>query len=205
MPNVHALDTPLGLGQTAHTHQDTQKVLAAQSGDIKAFDALVLKYRARLYRVLYNLSSNHEEANDLTQEAFIKAFRCLSTFKHNATFFTWLYRIGVNTAFNHFKKHKNRQFLSLNELGEESLKKSDRWLEKGANTEEALRLGELQKKLNESLQKLSTKHRAVVTLVEIENLSCETVGEILKISPGTVRSRLHYAKQKMRKDLKNWL
>lgn len=185
---------------------DYAVVKQVQAGDVAAFDKLILKYRERLYGVVYNLTSNREDAADLTQDAFIKAFQSINRFQGQSSFFTWLYRIAVNTALTHLRKHRNRTFFSLENLqeGQVSTQVIDQLSDKnGADRDAQLR--ELQEKLNEAMQKLSIKHRTVITLFEIDGLSHAEIAEITECSEGTVRSRLHYAKQFLQAELSQYL
>lgn len=185
---------------------DFALVRRVQAGDMAAFDQLVLKYRERLYSVVYNLTSNREDTADLVQEAFIKAFRSLPRFRFRSSFFTWLYRIAVNASLSHLKKRRARRFFSFDNMHEET--SADEVVEKLAtrrDSEKAALMSELQEKLNESLQKLSPKHRSVVVLFEIEGLSHQEIAEITETSVGTVRSRLHYAKQQLQVYLQEYL
>jgi RNA polymerase sigma-70 factor (ECF subfamily) len=187
---------------------DADRILVerVQNGDVTAFDTLVRKYRERLYGIVYNLTSNREDAADLTQEAFIKAFSSINRFKGNSAFFTWLYRIGVNTALSHLKRNRLRRFFSLEQIQEEGSNALvlETLAAKHKSDKGAL-LSELQEKLNEAMQKLSPKHRTVVVLFEIEGLSHQEIADILGCSVGTVRSRLHYAKQQLQADLKHFI
>ena len=88
-------------------------VKSAKSGDLDSFDSLTLMFMERLYGVIYNMTFNHDDAADLTQDAFVKAFRSLSKFKEKASFFTWIYRIGVNLTLTYLKKRKARKFFSF--------------------------------------------------------------------------------------------
>ncbi len=187
---------------------DADRILVerVQNGDVAAFDNLVRKYRERLYGIIYNLTSNREDAADLTQEAFIKAFSSINRFRGNSAFFTWLYRIGVNTALSHLKRNRLRRFFSLDHIQEEG--SNAQVLETLAakhKSEKGALLSELQEKLNEAMQKLSPKHRTVVVLFEIEGLSHQEIADIVGCSVGTVRSRLHYAKQQLQADLKHFI
>src|SRR5438128_1414175 len=91
-------------------------VARAKRGDLSAYDELVKRYQERIYATIYHMTSNHEDANDLAQESFVKAYRALKSFKGGSTFYTWLYRIAVNKTINFLKQRKNRQAMSLNDL-----------------------------------------------------------------------------------------
>lgn len=204
-----SVETPIPLAAEAGAEAaDSDKVLVSrvQNGDVAAFDTLVRKYRERLYGVIYNLTSNREDAADLTQETFIKAFSSINRFKGKSAFFTWLYRIGVNTSLSHLKRNRFRRFFSLENIQEEgSHAQILETLAAKHKSEKGALLSELQEKLNEALQKLSPKHRTVVVLFEIEGLSHQEIADVVGCSVGTVRSRLHYAKQQLQADLKHFL
>lgn len=185
---------------------DLQLVRRVQAGDVAAFDQLILKYRERLYSIVYNLTSNREDANDLTQEAFIKAFRSIGKFKGKSSFFTWLYRIAVNTTLTHMRRNRLKRFFSFDNLDEEvSQDELVEILASRLQTDKPTLLRELQEKLNEALQTLSLKHRTVIVLHEIEGLSHQEIAEIMHSTEGTVRSRLHYAKQQLQSLLQSYL
>jgi RNA polymerase sigma factor (sigma-70 family) len=185
---------------------DLAVVKSVQAGDVSAFDQLIRKYRERVYGVVYNLTSNREDAADLTQDAFIKAFQAINRFHGQSSFFTWLYKIAVNSTLSHLRRNRMRQFFSLDGVQEnvESTQIIDRLIDgKSANREIYLR--ELQEKLNEAMQKMSIKHRTVITLFEIDGLSHTEIAQIMGCSEGTVRSRLHYAKQFLQGELNKYL
>ncbi len=187
-------------------NEDMELVLKVQAGDICSFDKLVVKYRDRLYSVIYNMTSNREETADLTQDSFIKAFRSINRFKGKSSFFTWLYRIGVNTTLSHLKKNRFRRFFSFDNLSEEaSQSEAFEALSAKNQTEKHTLMNELQEKLNDALQSLSMKHRTIVVLHEIDGLSHGEIADIVKCSEGTVRSRLHYAKKQLQKSLKRYI
>ena len=171
-------------------------VTYALNGDFAAFDKIVGLYKERLYSVIYNMTFNHEDAADLTQDTFVKAFRSLSKFKRKSTFFTWLYRIGVNMTLTHLKKKRARKFFSFDQIlsGEISNKEIASLSSKETSSVKKTLLNELHEKLNEALSKLSDKHRSIVVLFEIDGLSHKEIASIMKCTEGTVRSRLHYAK-----------
>jgi RNA polymerase sigma-70 factor (ECF subfamily) len=153
------------------------------------------------------MTSNREDAADLTQDAFIKAFQSINRFQGQSAFFTWLYRIAVNGTLNHLQKAKLRRFFSLEKIRDEEPVANllDQLADPGNASDRQACLGELQQKLNEAMQKLSIKHRTVVTLYEIDGLSHEEIAEITGASVGTVRSRLHYAKQFLQAELQIYL
>ena len=185
---------------------DSQLIEHVKSGYTNAFNTLMLRYRERIYSVVYNMTSNREDANDVTQDVFIKAFHNIHRFQQKSAFFTWLYRIAVNTAISFIKKNRGRQFFSLENFEEEGISsKLAEILSSRKHSRRELLMRELQEKLNEALQKLSLKHRTTVVLFEIEGLSHKDIGEILNCSEGTVRSRLHYAKNELQNYMKEYL
>ncbi|HEX2101078.1 MAG TPA: sigma-70 family RNA polymerase sigma factor, partial [Candidatus Synoicihabitans sp.] len=98
---------------------DWTLVRRVQEGDVAAFDHLVVKYRERVYAVVYNMTANREDASDLTQDAFIKAFQSINRFQGQSSFFTWLYRIAVNSTLTHLRKAKLRTFFSFEKINED--------------------------------------------------------------------------------------
>jgi RNA polymerase sigma factor (sigma-70 family) len=185
---------------------DRALVQQVQAGDVAAFNRLILKYRERLYSVIYNMTGNREDTADLAQDTFIKAFQSINRFQGNATFFTWLYRIAVNSTVTHLRKNRLRTFFSLEKVVEEG-KNSEiiAALTDKSGAERDTFVKELQEKLNDALQKLSINHRTVITLFEIDELSHAEIAEVMDCSVGTVRSRLHYAKQLLQAELQPYL
>ena len=173
-------------------------VRQARRGDLNAYDELVKRYQERIYATIYHMTSNHEDANDLAQESFIKAFQALNSFKGGSTFYTWLYRIAVNKTINFLKQRKKRQHMSLNDIDFNAEHDPD--LVALISDKTPFRnagLSELQKFLNEALLKLSEPHRMVVVLHDVQGQSHEEIAEIMGCNIGTVRSRLFYARQQL--------
>ncbi len=199
--------SPAASDRRQEAEADWLIVQRVQAGEVARFDELVRKYRERIWGVVYHLTSNREDAADLTQDAFIKAFQSINRFQGQSAFFTWLYRIAVNGTLNHLQKAKLRRFFSLEKIRDEEpiAELLDQLADSGNSSDRAACLGELQQKLNEAMQKLSIKHRTVVTLFEIDGLSHEEIAEITGTSVGTVRSRLHYAKQLLQAELQSYL
>lgn len=186
---------------------DLTIVRQVQAGDVAAFDRLILKYRERVLGIVYHMTSNRDDAADLTQDAFIKAFQSIHRFEGQSAFFTWLYRIAVNSALSHLRKHRLRSFFSLERIDadEPVSREIIAALTDRTAADRDTYVHELQEKLNEAMQKLSTKHRTVVTLFEIDGLSHQEIAEVMGTSIGTVRSRLHYAKQLLQAELQPYM
>jgi RNA polymerase sigma-70 factor (ECF subfamily) len=152
------------------------------------------------------MTSNHEDANDLAQEAFIKAFQALKSFKGGSSFYTWVYRIAVNKTINFLKQRKNRAQMSLNDLDFNAEHDPDLVaLISDKTPRREVSLAELQEKLNEALQKLSEPHRLVVTLHDVQGMSHEDIAKIMECNIGSVRSRLFYARQQLQGFLSEYL
>ncbi len=187
---------------------DSDSILVdkVKSGDMSAFDTLTVKYRERLYSVIYNMTSNREDAMDILQDVFIKAFSSINNFRGESGFYTWIYRIAVNMTITFLKKSRLRRFFSF-ENADDDISSNDileRLTEKD-NGARANAISELREKLNEALQMLSIKHRTVVVLHEIEGLSHSEIAKITNSSEATVRTRLHYAKQQLQGILKDYI
>src|SRR3954466_6944195 len=135
----------------------------AREGDMAAYDDLVRRYQERIYATVYHMTSNHEDANDLAQESFIKAYQALKSFKGGSSFYTWIYRIAVNKTINFLKQRKNRAQMSLNDLDFNAEHDPDLVaLISDKTPRRDIGLAELQEKLNAAMQKLSEHHRLVV-------------------------------------------
>jgi RNA polymerase sigma-70 factor (ECF subfamily) len=192
--------------ESPEPEHESELVRRARRGDLAAYDDLVKRYQERIYATIYHMTSNHEDANDLAQDSFIKAFQALKSFKGGSTFYTWLYRIAVNKTINFLKQRKNRTHMSLNDIDFNAEHDTDLIAlisEKTPRREAGL--NELQKKMNEALLKLSEPHRLVVVLHDVQGQSHEEIAEIMDCNIGTVRSRLFYARQQMQAELADYL
>jgi RNA polymerase sigma-70 factor (ECF subfamily) len=173
-------------------------VRRARHGDLAAYDELVKRYQERIYATIYHMTANHEDAGDLAQESFIKAFAALKTFKGGSSFYTWIYRIAINKTLNFLKQRKNKHHLSLDDLDANAEHDPDLLaLISDKTPQRAAGLVELQEKLNEALLKLSETHRTVVVLHDVQGVSHEEIAGIVGCNVGTVRSRLFYARQQL--------
>ena len=188
------------------TDGDEVLVSRAQSGDTLAFDQLVVRYSPRLYGMIYHMTSNKEDTNDLTQDVFAKAYRSLRRFRGRSSFYTWIYAIGTNMTLNFLKKRNRRAAWSLDNL-DSGIQNDEAMVDlaHAANPRHQSDLNELQKKLNEALQSLSNRHRAVVTMFDIQGIPHAEISKILKVSEGTVRSRLFYAHRQLQGHLEEFI
>src|SRR5437879_7198644 len=135
-------------------------VTRARQGDLTAYDDLVRRYQERIYATVYHMTSNHEDANDLAQEAFIKAFHALKSFKGGSSFYTWVYRIAVNKTINFLKQRKNKAQMSLDDLDFNVEHNPDLVaLISDKTPRREINLAELQGKLNTAMQNVSKPHR----------------------------------------------
>lgn len=188
---------------------DITLVRQAQDGDAAAFDELVRRYQRQIYGVIYHMTSHHEDASDLAQEAFVKAWQALKSFKGDSSFFTWIYRIAVNRTLNHLKTRKFRESkhrFSINDLDAEAENHPDMVALVAHNTPRRdLALVELQERLNEAMAQLSENHRLVVTLHDIQGLPHEAIAQIMNCNTATVRTRLFYARQQLQGILSDYL
>jgi RNA polymerase sigma factor (sigma-70 family) len=187
------------------TDEDQPLVARAQAGDAAAFDELVIKYSPRLYGLVYNMTSNHEDTNDLLQDIFAKAYKAIRGFRGKSTLYTWIHSIAVNMTLNFLKKRGRRYHLSLDDV--DSSIQSDKEFLDVTQTSSPVReadLSELQKRLNEAMMKLSDDHRAVVTMFHIQGMPHAEISKILHVTEGTVRSRLFYANRQLQNYLEEF-
>jgi RNA polymerase sigma-70 factor (ECF subfamily) len=178
--------------------QDDELIARSRAGDASAFDELIVKYSPRLYGLVYNMTSNHEDTNDLMQDIWAKAYRSIAGFRGKSSFYTWIHSIGVNMTINFLKKRNRRYHLSLDDV-DANIQNDKEFIELTASSTPVrdADLGELQKRLNEAMQKLSNDHRAVVTMFDIQGMPHAEIAKILGTSEGTVRSRLFYAHRQL--------
>jgi len=163
-------------------------------------------YQERIYATIYHMTANHEDANDLAQDTFIKAYQALRSFKGGSSFYTWIYRIAVNKTINFLKQRRHKGHLSLNELDFHAENDPDLIaLISDKTPQREVGLKELKEKLNMAMQRLSEPHRLVVTLHDVQGLAHEEIAEIMECNIGTVRSRLFYARQQLQGYLADYL
>lgn len=205
-PAIIPICMPTENAKESSADADRELVRRAQAGDTAAFDTLVVKFSPRLYGMVYHMTSNHEDTNDLLQDIFAKAYRSLKRFRGTSSFYTWIYAIGTNMTLNFLKKRKRRAAWSLDDL-DSGIQNDDAMVDIGhaSNPRHQSDVNELQKKLNEAMQALSDDHRAVVTMFDIQGIPHAEISKILKVSEGTIRSRLFYAHQQLQGHLEEFI
>jgi RNA polymerase sigma-70 factor (ECF subfamily) len=177
--------------------EDRELISACLEGRTECFAELVRRYQDRLYNAVFRMLGSAEDAQDVVQEAFVNAYQALGSFKGEARFFTWLYRIAMNQAISW--KRKRRVTARLELRHEENSQPLDQSV--GSQPAEALERAEEEEQLQRALARLSMEHRVVLVLKEIEGLKYEEIAEALRVPIGTVRSRLHRARVELREVL----
>lgn len=182
---------------------DQQLVERVQRGDKGAFDLLVSKYQRKLGRLLSRFIRDPSEVEDVTQEAFIKAYRALPGFRGESAFYTWLYRIGINTAKNHLVAMGRRAPTSTEMDAEEAESLESGEQLRDLNTPENQMMSrQVGDTVNQTLQELPEELRTAITLREIEGLSYEEIATVMQCPVGTVRSRIFRAREAVAEKLR---
>ena len=176
---------------------DQTLVRAAQSGDMMAFEELVARHRDKIYGRAFSMMRNEEEAIDLSQEAWVKAWQRLAQFHGESSFATWLTRITINLCLDQLRRQKRVRAESIEEMDEESGGVERQMPVVTVNPTERLERGELRQRIDVALGKLSDDHRTVLVLHEFEEMEYKEIAKTMECSIGTVMSRLFYARRKM--------
>jgi RNA polymerase sigma-70 factor (ECF subfamily) len=189
------------------TERDADQLLVerVQRGDKRAFDLLVRKYQHRVIAVITRYVRDPDEAMDVAQEAFIKAYRALDRFRGDSAFYTWIFRIAVNTAKNHIVSRGRRPPDADVEVEDAEHFEGGGWLHEVANPENELFKDELERAVYRALEKLPEDLRTAVTLREIDGLSYEEIAEVMDCPVGTVRSRIFRAREAIDNEIRQWV
>jgi RNA polymerase sigma-70 factor, ECF subfamily len=195
-PRPTTVDT---VGEPETRASDVELIHRVQSGDTEAFDELMKRYAASVYKVTYSLTRNHADADDLSQETFIRAYRAIARFDEQYQFYTWVRRIAVNLCFNHLKRGKKFRFvpLPMADGEEESADIAD---PRPQSADSGLR-----RDLDQALAKLPSDQRAVFVLRVNEEMSYGEISQALGIPVGTVMSRLSRAREKLRELMREYM
>ena len=175
---------------------DQRLITDSLRGDTTAFGELVRRYQDRLYNTVFRILNHNEDAQDVVQEAFLSAYQSLGNFKGDAQFFTWLYRIAVNTAISHKRKHRMGLSIHPGSQGGTAMEPVDSSL--ASQPGQALQRQEEENRVQQALLRLSPEHRAVLVLKDMEGQKYEDMAAILGVPIGTIRSRLHRARTELR-------
>lgn len=181
---------------------DLELVRKVQSGDKKSFDILVLKYQHKVVNLVLRYVHDHDTALDVTQEAFIKAYRGLKNFRGDSAFYTWLYRIAINTAKNHLVSQNRR--LPDKDIDAEEAEQfgGESALKEYATPEREMLTDEIQAAISKAIEELPEDLRTAILLRELEGMSYEEIAEAMDCPIGTVRSRIFRAREAIDKVLK---
>ena len=181
---------------------DQALVVRVQQGDKKAFDLLVLKYQLRLSKLVSRFLRNQSDVPDVVQEAFIKAYRALPNFRGESAFYTWLYRIAINTAKNHLVAQSRKNPANSIDVQDAEDYGASEWLKEYASPEREALASELEATIHQAMGDLPSDLREAVTLREIEGLSYEDIAAVMDCPIGTVRSRIFRAREAIDSKLK---
>jgi len=179
--------------------RDKELIKKAQDGDRKAFGELVRVYHDKIYMLVFHMTHNTADADDLTQEAFLRAYRGLKSFSFKSEFYTWLYRIAVNVTLNQIRKAKRRSAVSLSE---ETLPRRFKQNENAENPREQAEATQLYERVLKGIENLSPALRTTLVLFSFQGLSHKDVAQVLGCAEGTVAWRISEARQQLRRHLK---
>jgi len=183
-------------------HESDQRlVVRSQQGDKRAFDVLVLKYQQRIASIVSRYLRDQDEVADVTQEAFIKAYRALANFRGDAQFYTWLYRIAINTAKNHLVAKSRRPPNTDKDINDGEFSENSVVLEAEDQPETLLERDQLQSVILAAVDDLQEDLRTALMLREFDGLSYEEIAEIMACPVGTVRSRIFRARETIEKKI----
>ena len=174
---------------------DQELVVRVQQGDKKAFDLLVLKYQLRVSKLVSRFLRNQSDVPDVVQDAFIKAYRALPNFRGDSAFYTWLYRIAINTAKNHLVAQSRKSPANSIDAQEAEDYGASEWLKEYASPEREALASELEATIHQAMGELPSDLREAITLREIEGLSYEEIASVMDCPIGTVRSRIFRARE----------
>jgi RNA polymerase sigma-70 factor (ECF subfamily) len=186
--------------KTRQEGDETELIAKAREGDRESFTVLVQRYERRVVGVALAVVHNQDDALELAQETFVRAFENLKNFESRSSFSTWLYRIAANLSIDFWRREGRHNVLR----GEDAENELRRLPSSQGDSYKAASRSELGERLKEALEQLTPEHRAVVLLREVEGLSYDEISDVLQCPRGTVMSRLHYARNKLRSILKDF-
>ena len=176
---------------------DVELVAASQAGDMPAFEELVARHRDKIYARAFSMMRNEEEAIDLSQEAWVKAWQRLKQFQGDSSFATWMTRIVINLCLDQLRRQKRTRAESIEQLDEELGGVERQMPAVATNPTEGLERSELRKRIDKAMNQLSYEHRTVLILHEFEEMEYKQIAKVMNCSIGTVMSRLFYARRRL--------
>jgi RNA polymerase sigma-70 factor (ECF subfamily) len=176
---------------------DVELVAASQAGDMLAFEELVARHRDKIYARAFSMMRNEEEAIDLSQEAWVKAWQRLKQFQGDSSFATWMTRIVINLCLDQLRRQKRTRAESIEQLDEELGGVERQMPVIATNPSEGLERSELRKRIDKAMNQLSYEHRTVLILHEFEEMEYKQIAKVMNCSIGTVMSRLFYARRRL--------
>ncbi len=175
----------------------------AKGGDEDAFGELVQAFHGRVYGVIYRMVNNAEDAKELAQQAWVKAWQRLESYKGDAQFFTWMYRIAVNSVLDQARRSARRKEVSLDETPERDPRPAAEWQPPDdGRPDRGLEREEIRRAFDAALESLSPEHRMALILREVEGMSYREIGQAMKCRAGTVMSRIFYARRQVQERMK---
>ena len=184
--------------EQAHSAADDESLVrAAQRGNMAAFEELVARHRDKIFARAYSMMRNEEDAIDLSQEAWVKAWQRLKQFQRESSFATWMTRIVINLCLDQLRRQKRQRAESIEAMDEESGGVERQMPVVTVNPTEGLERAELRARIDRALNQLSEAHRTVLVLHEFEQMEYKLIAKTMGCSIGTVMSRLFYARRKM--------
>jgi RNA polymerase sigma-70 factor (ECF subfamily) len=202
---VKELSSNAGAAEPADAPGDMPLVARSQNGDTTAFNELITRYRQRCFSLIYQMVRNEDDAWDLTQDGFIRAWRSLGSFRGQSSFFTWLYRIMTNVSLDWLRKKKiegGQEFddtVGLRQIAPGAVTAP----KPATQPADRMRDGEIRGRIELAMQKLSDEHRAVIVMRELDGMEYQEMADALGCSIGTVMSRLFYARRKLQTQLRD--
>lgn len=183
---------------------ENRLIKEAKSGSVEAFEELIKQCQKKVFNIAYKMTGNYDDANELAQEAFIRAYKSINKFKGDSLFSTWIYRITTNVCLDELRKRKNQKVISLDEdikYNDEEVKQQIK--DESPGPEKILEKKEINGLIRECIESLPPDYKTVIILRDIEGFSYEEISKIVNCPEGTVKSRINRARKTLRDIFKN--
>ncbi len=190
-------------GVNSHMNENEKHLLeSAKKGDIEAFEKLIEAHEKKVFNIALRMMGNYEDAMDMAQEAFIRVFKSIGSFKEQSSLSTWIYRIVTNICLDELRKRKNRKVLSI----DDNIKSDDGEIKRNIvsddlTPDEKVERDEIKRMINNAINELSDEHRTAIVLRDIQGFSYKEISEIVNCPEGTVKSRISRARQALKEIL----